>query len=121
MTDIPTLVIGASDNNSRYSNIAMRKLKSHGHTVYAIGRRAGEAHGITIQTSFETLPPVHTITLYVSPQNLIHYSGLIDSIKPKRVIFNPGTWDANYAEILKNTGIQVERACTLVMLSDGQY
>ena len=116
-----TLVIGASTNPVRYSNMAIRRLRDHHHPVYAVGLREGTVADVNITKQQELFADVHTVSLYVSPahqENLHQY--LID-LKPKRVIFNPGTEDEFFEKILRDSGIEVEEACTLVMLSTGQF
>ncbi|MDO9511505.1 MAG: CoA-binding protein [Bacteroidales bacterium] len=121
MISKPTLVIGASDNVSRYSNIAIRRLKEHAYEVIALGRRASETHGIPIVVDLPDLPVIHTVTLYVNPMVLNDYEALIRKLNPKRVIFNPGTYKGDFAIELQEKGIEVVVGCTLVMLSDGSY
>ncbi|MBI4947689.1 MAG: CoA-binding protein [Bacteroidetes bacterium] len=116
-----TLVIGASENTERYSNRAVKQLKKHNVPVAAIGLKAGEIEDIKIQTGFPIIENVDTVTLYVGPQNQPQYYDYILSLKPKRVIFNPGTENPEFEEKIKKVGIEIEEACTLVMLSTGVY
>jgi len=116
-----TLVLGASENPNRYSNMAVKKLSSHGHPVVAIGRRAGKIDGIII--SNERLPQtdIDTVTLYLNPTNQVPYYDYILSLNPKRIIFNPGTENEELDKLAKKNGIETKEACTLVMLSTNQY
>jgi predicted CoA-binding protein len=116
-----TLVLGASENPSRYSYLAVRRLAAHQYPVVAIGRKAGEVSGIAISTATEPIPDVDTITLYLNPQNQKPYYDYILSLKPKRIIFNPGTENEELIEKAEEAGIEPVIACTLVMLSTGQY
>lgn len=116
-----TVVIGASDNPERYSNRAVRMLKQHGHPVIAIGLRKGEIDGVTIETSQNPIPDVDTITLYVGPQNQGPWLNYIAQLKPKRVIMNPGTENSQLHDFLIQHHIEPVEACTLVMLSIGNY
>jgi len=116
-----TIVLGASAHPSRYSNMAMNKLKNHGHEVIAIGRRNEETNGIKINSQPITVDGVDTITLYLNPANQKPYYDYILAIAPKRVIFNPGTENEELETKLKETGIKFIEACTLVLLSTGQY
>jgi hypothetical protein len=116
-----TVVLGASDNPERYSNMAMHRLKAHGHPVIAIGRKAAEVAGIPIITDHPEATDVDTITLYLNPtlqQPLYDY---ILSLKPKRIIFNPGTENDELYDMANAHGILPVEACTLVMLNTGQY
>lgn len=116
-----TIVIGASTNPSRYSYMAMNKLKEHGHEVVAIGNRTGEVNGMKIAKEPVETGGVDTITLYLNPANQKPYYAYIFHIAPKRVIFNPGTENDELEEQLMAAGIKPVEACTLVLLSTGQY
>ena len=116
-----TLVIGASTNPERYSNMAIRALKSHQHEVVALAKRTGEVAGVPIQTDFPVNELIHTVTLYVGPQHQPEYYQQVIDLHPERVIFNPGTENFEFAEMLELKGIETIEGCTLVMLSTGQY
>jgi predicted CoA-binding protein len=121
MTDKKTLVIGASTNPSRYSYLAVRKLVAHNHTVVALGRKPGKVGPIDILTDIKKVDQVDTVTLYLNPQNQKPYYEQILSLKPKRIIFNPGTENEEFEALAEQQGIEVMEGCTLVMLSTGQY
>jgi len=116
-----TLVIGASENPARYSNMAMNRLKNHDHPVVAIGKKAGTVAGIPIQTEKAEQDNIDTVTLYLNPQLQKEYYDYILSLHPKRIIFNPGTENDELAELAAGKGIQPVEACTLVLLATGQY
>lgn len=117
-----TLIIGASEEPSRYSNMAANRLLDHGHSILMLGKRAGQVRGETIQTSLSTpLPAIDTVTLYVNPVHLEGYRAMILDLSPRRVIFNPGTEHPEFMAELRAKGVEVQPACTLVMLSIGAY
>lgn len=116
-----TVVIGASINPERFSHLAVRKLKYLNYPVCAIGLKPGEINGIKVHTPFPELEGIHTVTLYVGPGNQPFYQDYILALKPKRIIFNPGTENEAFESRLRSEGIEVVEACTLVMLSTGQY
>jgi uncharacterized protein len=116
-----TLVLGASLKPSRYSNIAIKRLASYGHPVVAVGLRKGEVAGVSITNEMEDFQDVDTITLYLNPQRQKEYYDYIISLQPERVIFNPGTENSELYSLLKKNNIEIEVACTLVMLSTNQY
>ncbi|WP_100612047.1 CoA-binding protein [Confluentibacter lentus] len=119
--DKKTLVIGASLNPSRYSNFVIQKLKSHGHEVVAIGKKPGEIAGVNIDTEQLLYKDLDTVTLYLNPINQKQFYDYIISLKPNRVIFNPGTENTEFYEILNENKIPYEIACSLVLLSTNQY
>ena len=116
-----TLVLGASENKVRYSNLAINRLKSNQHPVIAIGKKKGNVAGITIETEKIEVDDIDTVTLYLSPQNQKEYYDYIISLHPKRIIFNPGTENDELAELALKNNIKPMEACTLVLLSTGQY
>lgn len=116
-----TLVIGASENPSRYSFMAINRLKASGHEVAAIGKKAGRVAEVTIQKPFPVLENIHTVTLYINPKHQELYVDYLEQLAPKRVIFNPGAENEDLYDRLKENGIEVKEACTLVMLSTGQF
>lgn len=118
----PTLVIGASDNPTRYAYKAVVSLVNHGHSVIAFGKRKGVSIGdVEIRNDWNTTWHVDTVTLYINPKIQEDYYKMIIGLKPKRVIFNPGAENPIFQEMLHEKGIKVELACTLVMLSIGDY
>ncbi len=116
-----TLVIGASENKNRYSNLAVNKLIAYHHPVYAIGNKAGKIGDVDIITQMKPFEDIDTVTLYLSPANQLPYYDYILSLNPKRIIFNPGTENEELAEKAAKKGIKTLEACTLVMLSTAQY
>lgn len=116
-----TVVLGASDNPSRYSYLAVEKLSRYGHPVIAIGRKEGSVGNTKIITEHPDEAAVDTVTLYLNPQLQKEYYDYIVSLQPKRVIFNPGTENEELEALVKAHGIEPIEACTLVMLGTGQY
>lgn len=116
-----TLILGASTNPSRYSNKAANMLRKHGHDIVNIGLSGGEAAGITIEPKGEVHTDIDTITMYLSEQNQKGYYDYILATNPKRIIFNPGAENAELERLAMENGIKTERACTLVLLSTGQF
>lgn len=116
-----TIVLGASTNASRYSNMAVKKLLKHGHEVVPVGIKKGEIEGIKIIAADAVMDGVDTITVYLGPQNQTQYYHYIKELHPKRIIFNPGTINHGFMEQLEKEGIEVVNACTLVMLSANTY
>lgn len=116
-----TLIIGATTNPERYAFKAAEKLKQFGHPIIPFGIKKGEVAGETIINDWESFSDIDTVTLYVGPANQNDYISKIISIQPKRVIFNPGTESEASQNALREAGIEVEEACTLVLLSIGNY
>ena len=115
------MVLGASANPARYSFLAISSLRKHRHPVVALGRRMGKVLDVDITTEKKPQDTVDTVTLYLNPANQKEYYDYILSLRPKRIIFNPGTENPELSELAKSNGIQPMEACTLVLLSTGQY
>lgn len=116
-----TLVIGASENPNRYSNMAIKMLRKFDYPVKAIGLREGKVLDVEIKKPGFVFENIDTVTLYVGLQNQQPYYEYILKLKPRRVIFNPGTENLMFEQLLEKNGIKTEEACTLVLLSTGAY
>ena len=116
-----TLVLGATSKPEKYAFKAISLLVEKGHSVIAIGQNAGEVAGVKIKTKAIPLKNIDTITLYLNPARQRDYYNYIVEAKPKRVVFNPGTENPELYQLLELNGIQVEVACTLVLLTLNQY
>lgn len=116
-----TLIIGASENPERYAYKALKALSNSGHEVVALANRAGNVDGTVFLTAPAPIADVDTITLYINPKIQESYYDYILSLQPRRVIFNPGTENPSFESMLEGYGIQVEEACTLVLLSTAQF
>lgn len=116
-----TLVLGASENPERYSNKAIKSLLKHGHIVVGIGARKGVVDGVEFIKERLAFTDIDTVTLYLSPKNQVTYYDYIISLKPRRIIYNPGTENPELETLAAKHGIENLEACTLVLLGTGQY
>lgn len=121
MKEKKTLIIGASTNPARYSYLAADRLKQHGHSFELVGRDRGEVFGEPIKPDMQGIDDIDTVTLYINPLIQEQYYDKIIELKPKRIIFNPGTENLEFENLAKENGIETIEACTLVMLGSGQY
>jgi len=116
-----TLVLGASQNPNRYSYLALQRLAAHQQPIVAIGAKKGQVGDTVIETEKKAFDNVDTVTLYLNPLHQKEYYDYILSLRPKRIIFNPGAENDELADLAGQKGIRVQEACTLVLLSTGQY
>ncbi|WP_179416021.1 CoA-binding protein [Mucilaginibacter sp. E4BP6] len=121
MADKKTLVLGATPDASRYAYLAANRLVGKGHTIVNVGIKTGEVAGLPIEKPEVIHDDIDTITLYVGPQNQPPLYDYILDTNPKRIIFNPGTENSELRKMANEKGIETEYACTLVLLSIGQY
>lgn len=115
------LVLGASTKPHRYSNKAIRMLREYKIPVKAIAKRDGIVEDVAFDTSLVDYENIDTVTMYLSDKNQEDYEDYVISLKPNRIIFNPGAENPNLYKKAKEEGIEVINACTLVMLSTNQY
>jgi predicted CoA-binding protein len=117
-----TAVLGASTNPQRYSFLATQMLQENGLEVLPLGIKEGLCAGLPIVTKWpEKVDDLDTLTLYLGPKNQPEHYAFILGLKPRRIIFNPGTENSELAALATIQGIEVEEACTLVLLRTGQY
>lgn len=116
-----TLVLGASPNTNRYSYHAVARLRRSGRNVIAVGRRKGNIEGVLIQQIIPQVERVHTVALYLSPQNQREYYEAILALKPERIIFNPGSENPELFELAEAHGMNIVEGCVLVMLTTKTY
>ena len=116
-----TLVLGGSLKPQRYSNKAIEMLRAHDVETVSVGLKTGIVAGVTIETEPIAFEDIHTVTLYLNPQRQEEYYDYIINLRPKRIIFNPGTENPELVKLAKKNGIKSLEACTLVLLSTGLY
>jgi predicted CoA-binding protein len=116
-----TLIIGASLDSNRYSYKAANMLSQYHHDIEMIGRDKGELLGKPIENKKMIFYDIHTVTLYINPRIQKEYYDYIVSLKPKRIIFNPGTENEEFKAIARKNNIEAIEACTLVLLRTNQF
>ena len=116
-----TLVLGASINPDRYSNIVIKRLLEKEIQIAAIGIMKGTVSGVVIETEMTDYKNIETVSLYLNPKRQKLYYDYIINLNPSRVIFNPGTENKEFVKLLQANNIEHEIACTLVLLSTNQY
>ena len=118
-----TVIIGATTNPGRYAYVAAGMLTEYQHEIIPIGIKKGEVYGTSILDVYQRPPisDVNTVTLYIGPQHQPEHYDYIMSLKPKRVIFNPGTENPEFEKMVEESGAEALEACTLVLLRSGQY
>ena len=116
------VVLGASDKPERYSYRAVEMLLEHGYEVIPVHPVLAEVQGLPVVSSVEKITtPVDTVSVYVNPKLLEPMTEDMVALKPRRVIFNPGTESTQVVAALEKNGIEWENACTLVLLQTNQF
>lgn len=116
-----TLILGATPNPERFAYLAANKLVKHGYPIVNVGIKTGELAGEQILSGTPDLEDIDTVTLYVGAKRQPPYYDWLLGLKPRRIIFNPGTENPELANLARQQGIETLPACTLVMLGTGQY
>lgn len=115
-------ILGASDNPERYAHKAYKMLQEYGHQVSLVNPHIDKIEEDNVFPSLKAISEkVDTLTIYVNPQRLPPYMEQIKALKPRRVIFNPGTESPEIEKELNQAGIKTEEACTLVLLRTNQF
>ena len=113
--------MGASLKPDRYSNRAIRALRQHGHPVVAVGLREGTVEDVPLVKAIPPAAKVDTVTMYLNEDNQAEWEEQLIALHPRRIIFNPGAENPAFAKKAEAAGIETLEACTLVMLSTGQF
>lgn len=116
-----TIVLGASPDPLRFSNKAVKSLIRHNHEVIPIGIREGRIAGKNIIIGKPVLDDIHTVALYLNPENQKEYYNYILKLSPRRVIFNPGTINGELIDLVKEHNIEPVVDCALIMLNNNKY
>jgi predicted CoA-binding protein len=115
-------ILGASKNPERYSYKAFKMLQQYGHLPYPVTPKFAELEGIpAVGRLTEIKDQIDTLTMYVGPDISSRLADDILKLKPRRVIFNPGSENPKLQETLAQNGIKIEEACTLVLLRTNQF
>lgn len=115
-------ILGASNKPDRYSFKALRMLREKGHTPFPVHPALSTVDGIPVWSSLRAIPePIDTVTVYLSARNQEAIANDLLDGGMRRVIFNPGAENPELAERLRQHGKEVLEACTLVLLSTGQF
>ncbi len=115
-------VLGASNKPHRYSYQAVMLLQEKGHEVYPVHPRLTDIEGIPVFASLDDLPrDIEVVTVYLSAANSDKVADALVELAPRKVIFNPGAENPALAERLQAKGVEIEEACTLVMLKTNQF
>lgn len=118
-----TVIIGATTNPGRYAFLAARMLTEYNHEIVPVGIKEGAVFGKDILDIYQRpeIKDVDTVTLYIGPQRQADHIDYILGLRPKRIIFNPGTENEEFIERAEKQGVETLEACTLVMLRSLQY
>lgn len=116
-----TLILGATPDSSRYAYLAANRLVRTGHPIVNVGIKKGEVAGVAIEPAEDIHSDIDTVTLYIGTRNQPPLYDYILATNPKRIIFNPGTENPELRRMAQERGIETISACTLVMLSTGEY
>ena len=118
-----TVIIGATTNPGRYAYLAARMLSEYNHEIVPVGIKDGAVFGKEILDILEKPPvdDVHTVTMYIGPKKQPDYYQYILGMKPKRIIFNPGTENDEFIRLAEQQGVEALEGCTLVMLRSGEF
>ncbi len=115
-------ILGASPKPERYAYMAFKMLQEYGHETFLVHPSLEKVEDKKVYKNLSQVPqPIDTLTMYVGPQISSGLVSEIRKLKPRRIIFNPGSENDEIVKALSDTDIQMTEACTLVLLRTGQY
>lgn len=115
-------ILGASHNPERYAYKAFKMLQEYGHDPVPVNPGRVEIEGKKVFPALGAIDfPIDTLTMYVGPAISTSLANDILALRPKRVIFNPGSENPELEKKLEQKGVQVLEACTLVLLRTNQF
>lgn len=120
---LKTVIVGSTPKPYRYAFTAAERLREAGYPFVPLGIQEGEVLGESILLIHKKpmIDNVHTITLYINARRQKDWYDYLLSLNPERIIFNPGAENATFKKMAEKKGIKCQEACTLVMLSVGNY
>ena len=116
-----TVVLGASPNPLRFSYKMVKSLLRHEIDVVPVGFRKGTINEVDILIGQPKIQNVHTISLFLGSRHQPAFYDYILKLNPKRIIFNPGTYNPELYELARKNGIETVIDCALIMLSKGTF
>ena len=118
-----SVIVGSVPKPYRYAYRAAEMMKSRDFDYVPLGIQEGDVLGEQILNLHDKprIKNVDTLTLYINPSRQKEWYDYMLSLKPNRIIFNPGTENQEFKSLAENQGIVCVEACTLVMLSTGDY
>ena len=116
------VVLGASPKPDRYAYRATLMLREHGHRPIPVNPAFDEILGDRCYASISDVPkPIDTVTVYLGKQRSDPLIGEIVEARPRRIIINPGAENNELTAQAEAAGIEVDYACTLVLLQTGAF
>ena len=116
------VVLGASPEKERYSNRALHQLKKGGFQIIGVNPKYKTIENFDCVPKLKNVSgQVDTLTVYVNPAISSQMEKDFIALKPRRVVFNPGSENSRLQKLLQKENIEVLEACTLVMLSTNQF
>lgn len=117
------MIVGATTNRGRYAYLAAEMLTEYGNEIVPVGIKKGDVLGKEILDirNKPSVTDIDTLTLYIGPDHQPEWYDYLLGLKPKRIIFNPGTENEEFQRKATQQGVEVLEACTLVMLRSNQY
>ena len=115
------IVLGASPKETRFSFKAVKALIRLECDVVAVGKKSGQIKDLEIQTGMPHIDDVDDIILYLSASGQVEYYDYMLGLKPKRIIFNPGTHNQEFIDMCKENEIEPVVDCALIMLNSGEF
>lgn len=110
-------IIGASNDRSKFSNMAVRAYLQQGYRVFPVNPRDSQIEGLPAFASVRDVPEkLDLVSVYLPPQNLLKVLPEIAAKGCGDLWLNPGTESAEVLAEAERLGLKVIRACSIVAL-----
>jgi predicted CoA-binding protein len=115
-------VIGASNDRTRYGNMAVRAFRRAGYQVFPVHPTEPEIEGLKAFPSVKDIPnELDTITIYVRPAVLVKLLPEIAEKGCKDLWLNPGTVSDTVLAEVKRLGLNALQGCSILAIGQSPY
>lgn len=108
-------VVGANNDPEKYGNKIYKKLKERGYEVYPVNPKYESIEGDLCYPDLKSLPhKPEVINMVVSPKRGQAFVEEAATLGIKYIWLQPGTFDDELLELIKNKGLDAVQACVLL-------
>src|ERR1051325_8549441 len=115
-------VIGASNDRSRYGNMAVRAFRRSGYEVFPVNPTEPEIEGLKAYPTIKDVPAeLDTVTIYVRPALLVKLLPDIAEKGCKDLWLNPGTSSDTVLAEVKRLHLNAIQGCSTLAIGQSPY
>jgi predicted CoA-binding protein len=121
MKNQTVLVLGATDNTNLTSYSAIKLMMHRGLHVMALGPKKTRIDQIAITDEPAAIKQADVVSIFLSAKKQRKYYDYILSLKPEKLVFNPGTENPELEFLAQKNQIQIIKGCTIALLANGLW